>query len=79
MLGNNCSDETLLNSVKRNIVDSIWRWNFCFFLEELCCITENMAQSFNLIPGQKLCCNCREKLTNIEEENFDKEDIVWRH
>ena len=28
-----------------------------------------MAQSFNLIPGQKLCWNCRKKLKNIEEEN----------
>ena len=35
-----------------------------------------MAQSFNLIPGQKLCWNCRKKLTNIEEENFDEEQDI---
>ena len=33
-----------------------------------------MAQSFNLIPAHKLCSNCRKKLTNIEEGNFDKEE-----
>ena len=42
-------------------------------LEELCCITESMAQLLNLIPGQKLFRNCRKKLTNTKEENFDKE------
>ena len=33
-----------------------------------------MTQSLNLIPGQNLCRNCRKKLTNIEEKNFDKEE-----
>ena len=46
--------------------------NFGLLVGDLRCITESMSQSFGLIPGKKLCRNCRKKFIEVDNNENDE-------
>ena len=61
--------------------------NFGLLVGDLHCIRERMAQSFGLIPGKKLCRNCRKKFTEVDnnendevekDDEFEDKDILQK-